>query len=95
MTGMIVIAHAGRGSLPFQKREGHCMVQERGDPCDCLCPPQQPPNHELNEEDCPKPSSGMPETLHDGNVSVMSYVIIHECLSYTVPECWMLHALIY
>ncbi len=58
ITAMTVVARAGGGSLPFQKRESHCMVQEGGDPCDSLCPPQQPPNHELNEEDCPKPSPG-------------------------------------
>ena len=69
------------------------MVQERGDPCHGLCPPQQPPNHELNEEDRPKPSSGMPEILYDGNASVMSYAFIHERLSCT-EECWTLHALI-
>ena len=68
------------------------MVQEGGDPCDSLCPPQQPPDHELNEEDCAKPSSGMPEILQDDNASVMSHAILHECLSCTVPECWMLHA---
>ena len=55
---MIMVVHAGRGTLPWQKRESHCMVQEGGDSCDCLCPPQQPPDHELNEEDCAKPSSG-------------------------------------
>lgn len=42
---------AGGGALSLQKSASRGLVQEGRGPCDGLRPPQQPPDHELNEEE--------------------------------------------